>query len=36
MSVGALPSERVQALLNKHLQKAEEAAKAPAAEPAQS
>jgi small subunit ribosomal protein S16 len=36
MSVGALPSERVQALLNKHLKKAEEAAKAPAAEPAQS
>ena len=29
MSVGALPSERVQALINKHLKKAEEAAKAP-------
>ena len=36
MSVGALPSERVTALLNKHLKKAEEAAKAPPAEPAQS
>jgi len=35
MSVGALPSERVQALLNKHLKKAEEAAKAPPAETAQ-
>ena len=35
MSVGVLPSERVQALLNKHLKKAEEAAKAPPAETAQ-
>jgi small subunit ribosomal protein S16 len=36
MSVGALPSERVQALLAKHLKKAEEAAKAPPAETPQS
>jgi small subunit ribosomal protein S16 len=40
MSVGALPSEKVQALLNKFLKKAEEAAAqqaaAPAQEPAQS
>ena len=36
MSVGALPSEKVQALLNKFLKKAEEAAAAPAPEPAQS
>lgn len=35
MSVGALPSDKVQALLNKFLKKAEEAAAAPPA-PAQS
>jgi small subunit ribosomal protein S16 len=35
MSVGALPSEKVQAILNKHLKKAEEtAAQAAAAPPA--
>lgn len=33
MSVGALPSEKVQAILNAHLKKAEEAAAAAAAAP---
>ena len=36
MSVGALPSEKVQALLNKFLKKFEDAAAQPAAAPAQS
>jgi len=38
MSIGALPSEKVQALIARHLKKAEEAAAQPAAppEPAQS
>ncbi len=36
MSVGALPSEKVQAILNKHLKKAEEAAAAAPPAPAQS
>ena len=34
MSVGALASEKVKALLNKHMKKAEEAAAQPAAAPA--
>ncbi|MBI2805620.1 MAG: 30S ribosomal protein S16 [Planctomycetes bacterium] len=34
MSVGALPSEKVQALLDKHLKKFEEKAAAPATAPA--
>ena len=34
MSIGALPSEKVQALLDKHLKKAEEAASQAAAAPA--
>ncbi len=35
MSVGALPSEKVQTLLDKHMKKAEEAAASAAAAPAQ-
>jgi small subunit ribosomal protein S16 len=34
MSIGALPSEKVQALIDRHLKKAEEAAAQPAAPPA--